>query len=652
MKYCMITSAIPKLKILTCCLFLFSLGSSLQMSLHAQNNQARTPGPQGPVSWQQNQNDKTNATDQIVGSSMRTYTADLIRTGALDQTDTEFVITSQHTSSTSRIHHIYIRQQLNGIQIYGADGDIHITSEGKSLQSHHSFIKSANSRIVGSTIPQLTAIEALNRASRSLGMGTAPAEVVSRSLNAEQSGVMKSSLSRSPIPFQLMYHIDENKNLRLSWDMSIESETNSDWWSLRIDASSGALLDTVNWTVECMTDDHDHVHDLSAGPSSNVKRPTSMSNASAAVGNYEVFASPDESPQHGSTSRSIVANPDDGSVAGSPFGWHDTNGVAGSEFTITRGNNVFAYEDGDNQGYSPNGGADLNFTTSNTNGVNFSVNTNYSNANQSEDAAITNLFYWTNIIHDMIYVFGMDEAAGNFQQTNYTGAGQGNDQIRAEAQDGSGTCNANFQTPPDGNRPRMQMFICSNRDGDYDNGIIAHEYGHGISTRLTGGAAAAGCLFGQEQMGEGWSDYYGMVMTIQPEDVPDGGQRRRGMGTYLFRQGPNGPGIRPQPYSTDIVNGNNMTYDTIKGNVAVPHGVGAVWAEILWEVTWALINEHGWDPDYTNFSGNVNSDGGNVQSLALVTEGLKLQPCGPGFVTSRDAIIQADQIIYGGANNC
>lgn len=653
MKYVIITSGIPRLKNLTFhLLLLFSFSSSLQMSVYAQNNQVRTPGPQGPVPWQQSENDKTNPAADNAESYMKHYTDGLIQKGTLEKSDTEFVITSEHISSTSGIHHIYIRQQLNGIQIYGADGDIHITSQGKSLQSHNSFIKSANSNVLGSAIPQLTAIEALNRASRSLGLGTAAAKVVSRSLNLEQSGVMTSSLSKSPIPFKLMYHIDENKTLRLSWDMSIESETTSNWWSVRVDATSGELLDTVDWTVECIKNDHDHVHDLSAGPSSNVKRPESAPTVSAALGNYEVFASPDESPQHGSTSRSIVANPDNGSVAGSPFGWHDTNGVPGSEFTITRGNNVYAYEDGDNPGYSPNGGANLNFTTSNTNGVNFSVNTNYSSGNQSEDAAITNLFYWSNIIHDMIYVYGMDEAAGNFQQINYTGAGQGNDYVRAEAQDGSGTCNANFQTPPDGIRPTMQMFICSNRDGDYDNGIIAHEYGHGISARLTGGAASVGCLFGEEQMGEGWSDYYGIVMTIQPEDVADQGQRRRGMGTFLFLQGPNGGGIRPQPYSTDIVNGNNMTYDTIKENIGVPHGVGSVWAEILWEVTWALINEHGWDPDYTNFSGNVNSDAGNVQSLALVTEGLKLQPCGPGFVTSRDAILQADQIIYGGANNC
>ncbi len=48
----------------------------------------------------------------------------------------------------------------------------------------------------------------------------------------------------------------------------------------------------------------------------------------------------------------------------------------------------------------------------------------------------------------------------------------------------------------------------------FDNGVIAHEYGHGISNRLTGGASNVGCLSNQEQMGEGWSDWFGLMLTI------------------------------------------------------------------------------------------------------------------------------------------
>ena len=32
------------------------------------------------------------------------------------------------------------------------------------------------------------------------------------------------------------------------------------------------------------------------------------------------------------------------------------------------------------------------------------------------NAAITNLFYWHNIVHDIFYLNGFDEPAGNFQE--------------------------------------------------------------------------------------------------------------------------------------------------------------------------------------------------------------------------------------------
>jgi hypothetical protein len=75
------------------------------------------------------------------------------------------------------------------------------------------------------------------------------------------------------------------------------------------------------------------------------------------------------------------------------------------------------------------------------------------------DAAITNLFYWNNAMHDVWYHYGFDDASGNFQFNNYGRGGSGSDEVMAEAQDGSGTNNANFATPPDGQNPRMQMYV-------------------------------------------------------------------------------------------------------------------------------------------------------------------------------------------------
>ena len=66
-------------------------------------------------------------------------------------------------------------------------------------------------------------------------------------------------------------------------------------------------------------------------------------NMKSTTGRVPVIAAPVESPSHGS--RTLETNPADSTA--SPFGWHDTNGVAGAEFTDTRGNNVFAQDDVD-----------------------------------------------------------------------------------------------------------------------------------------------------------------------------------------------------------------------------------------------------------------------------------------------------------------
>ncbi|MCL4116059.1 UNVERIFIED_CONTAM: hypothetical protein GTU68_007461 [Idotea baltica] len=244
-----------------------------------------------------------------------------------------------------------------------------------------------------------------------------------------------------------------------------------------------------------------------------------------------------------------------------------------------------------------------------------------------------------------MYYYGFDEVAGNFQQSNFGRGGSEFDRVNVDILDGSGLNNANFSTPPDGFQARMQMFewmtIPSTFDSGLDNGIVIHEYAHGISTRLTGGPSAASCLSGNEQMGEGWSDWYALMFTLDASDFPE---EPKVVGAYVLGEDANGAGIRNFPYSTDL-SVNPVTYDDIK-SLSVPHGVGTVWASALWDMTWNLIDEHGLDADI------YNGVGGNNMALNLVTLALKLQPCDPGFVDGRDAILAADEILYDGMNTC
>src|SRR5688500_2134619 len=92
---------------------------------------------------------------------------------------------------------------------------------------------------------------------------------------------------------------------------------------------------------------------------------------------------------------------------------------------------------------------------------------------------------------------------------------------------------------------------------------------------------------------------------------------------------------------------NPETYNTIKTD-AETHGVGYVWATMLWEVYWNLVEQYGLNPDvYGDWT-----SGGNNLAIQLVMDGMKMQPCEPGFVDARDAILDADVALTGGVNQC
>lgn len=179
-------------------------------------------------------------------------------------------------------------------------------------------------------------------------------------------------------------------------------------------------------------------------------------------------------------------------------------------------------------------------------------------------------------------------------------------------------------------------------DGDFDNGIIAHEYGHGISNRLVGGPSTASCLGNPEQMGEGWSDFFSLAATVKAGDT---GAKRRAVGTYVFRENPaTGGGIRRYPYSTDM-SVNPFTFYNVAHNTEV-HSLGEIWTVVLWDLYWAMVEKYGWSPDL------MNGTAGNNKCIQLVMDGMKLVPCSPGFVDGRDAILKADLADFNGENQC
>ena len=177
-------------------------------------------------------------------------------------------------------------------------------------------------------------------------------------------------------------------------------------------------------------------------------------------------------------------------------------------------------------------------------------------------------------------------------------------------------------------------------DGSMDNGVIVHEFGHGVSNRLIGGPGQAGCLGNAEQAGEGISDYFTLVSTVEEGDQ---GSDLRGIGNYADGQSITGTGIRTFPYSTDM-SANPLVYDDIRTRGGSVHALGEVWTAALWEVYWAFVEEFGLDTRWED------EEAGNYKAVRLAIEGMKLTPCSPTMIDLRDGVLQADSVLYGGAH--
>lgn len=296
-------------------------------------------------------------------------------------------------------------------------------------------------------------------------------------------------------------------------------------------------------------------------------------------------------------------------------GWMGTS-------TVTTGNNAEAYLDRDaNNAPDNTSGSGLSVGHASAPDQNFTFPfTTTVDPRTQQAAVVTNLFYYNNIMHDFSYGLGFTETSRNFQVNNFGRGGNGNDSVRAEAQDGSGTNNANFATPPDGSRPRMQQYLFTSpnpdRDSSMDGDVVFHEYGHGISNRLIGNGSTA--LSGTQSgaMGEGWSDYWAVTLN------GDGA-----VGEYSTGN-PNG--IRRAPYSVPAATVHDSYADVGAGGFQV-HRDGEVWAATLWDLRTTL---------------------GAAISDRIVLNGMKFTPNRPSFLAARDGILQADQNLNGGANRC
>ena len=534
---------------------------------------------------------------------------------------------------------VYWEQQLDGIPVHLARIGAKISAKGELVSIASTFVPDADGAATAGVprrkalqrSPDVSARQAVMAAITSVQEEVPAGGLIQTGgpLNeAEQLHYFKAGRLPGVAQASLIWLPMSGDRLRLCWAVEVTRRARGERFRVLVDAENGQV-----WLRRCLTFDLSEVtYRVYTGES-----PTPLLTNLVVPSRFQ----PDPVPRKLVTLSALDTN-------ASPLGWID-DGV-----NETRGNNVDAYLDRD-----ADDRPDLPRVRGNPNRVfDFPLDLNQSPTNFGP-AAVVQLFYWCNWMHDRLFQLGFTPTNGNFQKDKF-GIGKGGDPVLAEAQDGGGFNNANFTPAPLGTSPKIQLFIFSGpnpwRDADLDASVILHEYTHGMTDRLVGGGGGINNGYQPYGLAEGWSDFFAQAVLSTPEDDPDGVYACGGYSAYKF----NGLqenwyfGIRRYPYTTDT-NKNPLCFQhiyvedvpefpniprnpTVTSSAMEGHRMGEVWCTILWEMRASLMHKWG-------------NERGNDVALRLVRKGLEnLTMQNPNFVQARDAIRQADGDLYQGAN--
>lgn len=520
----------------------------------------------------------------------------------------EFRMAGDHYVDINGLGHVQFKQTHNGIDIDNADLNVNIGRDGRVFSYGHSAFQGQlpPSELVDGH-KYVDPISALRGVVKTLGLNMTVYDVIPLLLDqATNEYIIPQTEGAVSNPSARLVYIASGDDISLTW--RVETDVLDNWLVSYADALHPTELHGV---VDYVADATMEVFDWNtADPSLKIDRK-------------------------------IVTDPWD--IRASPYTWFSDGK---SNYTTTRGNNGIAH-------INPKSSDDYeNLYRPDSKQLKFEYS--YKDSSPPKDivdASIVQLWYTANMIHDQYYSLGFNEKAGNFQFNNNGKGGKDRDGVILNAQDGRMTNNAQFASPPDGSSGRMMMYIWTrsdpHRDCSFDQGVVIHEYVHGLSNRLTGGPDNTGCLGNGEAggMGEGWSDTFAFLNFIRKSHSRS---TSFAMGHWIFN---NPKGIRKYPYSTDK-QVNPLTYKNGDESQQV-HFLGTIWATMLWDVMWNLIDKHGnSDAEMPTFDDKGIPTDGRFLTMKLLIDGMALQPCRPDFISARDAIIDADKSLTGGANKC
>ncbi|KAI9349208.1 Fungalysin metallopeptidase-domain-containing protein [Obelidium mucronatum] len=583
------------------------------------------PPTQSFISTTLNANEAVTAATNFLVSSLN-----------VDSSDVK--VSNSVYSADAKTYHIHYTETFHGLPIANANSNVNIDASGNILSIHQSFvpaeIKNKAVPVGKRDAPVIPVQQAVLNFAEAKGLKTTDKLTVSNK-GDNSFTVSGASFALSPIRASEKYYQTASGLVHV-WDISVEQK--DVWQNVFVNTENGEIVGVSNWTADFQegTASSEAPIQRRDATSDSSKAPTLVARAANAI--YNAIPIGKRNPSQDQLVQ--ISNPSNPNA--SPNGWHNAR-------NDLSGNNVYVQS-------NPSSISNVNQLKNLPRPSNANLVFNYqfdaakgTTDQQNRDAASTNLFYVNNAVHDIFYNFGFTEAAGNFQDDNYGKGGAGNDAVVATSQDGSGTNNADMTTPPDGQNGKMRMFLMTlstpGRDGSLENDIIIHEYGHGLSNRLTGGPANSNCLQTTISggMGEGWSDVVGFLLSMPATYTRNSDYT---MGAWAFNR-PNG--IRQYPYSTSLTRNRHLLSD-LKTLTEV-HAVGEIWATALYEVLWNMVDTAGFTAP-ADFINSSNAGTGNTALLKLLIAAMKIQPCNPDMFQARNAIITADKQLYAGKFTC
>lgn len=724
------------------------------------------------------------AADQQLAVAADFYLNDLIGQTSAKNSVVQTVLTNQHDLGRGAKIAKY-KQEIAGIEVFNREFNVMMDQQFNLVASSGYLSNSSSSRI-SSVIKDLSnafgdSAQAVNAAFSEMGGDTKAVELVKQEAEGQYEKFSASNLSNGKqvvgSPRAKKVFFESKGNLIPAHYVELKTANidtvEADYFSYIVSAKTGEILFKKNLTSHAEKFNYRVYADESSRPWDS-PHGNNIPQAEGAEDNVYLSAEYLMAPMV--------------SLSTGPISTEDP--WLADDATTTQGNNVSAYVDA----IAPDGLTNGDYTAETTGDFTFDYTYDVEQAEYSLDnrkAAIVNLFYLNNYLHNDYYDHGFDEASGNAQNDNYGRGGVEGDALRAEVQDNSGFNNANMSTPADGGSPRMQMYLwettqavngvdfgitvsshpdlmldvlqfasfgpdvfevsgdlvriedgtdpirdgceetvngadvagkiaiidrgaCNftqkvkhaqdvgaiavliannNDDGtpapmggaddtvtipsmginfsegaafyalldadetvsismfkndltrkfkasSWDNGIVAHEWGHYISNRLVGNGSGLGNFQGRA-MGEGWADFHALLLLSEEKDTAVlGNDNYAGAYSSTSYVAPFTSGIRRAPYSSNMEI-NPLSFRHIESgmggdvglpgtNVASPHAAGEVWAATLWDAFVALVNA---DSHSFGEAKNIMKD--------YIVAGYKMTPVSPTYTEARDAILAA-----------